>query len=392
MGTTSLFVFVLCLSCVVLGTSTYLLDKIDKLPGQPANVDFDQYSGYVNVNKESGRSLFYWLTESPANRNPETRPLLLWLTGGPGCSSVAFGAAQEIGPLHINSDGKSLYVNPYSWNKLGNVLFLESPAGVGFSYSNTSSDYYNFGDAKTAEDSYAFLLNWFERFPQYKHRDFYIVGDSYAGHFVLQLSQLIYERNKGVKNPAINFKGFMVGNAVIDDYNDLVGTFEYWWTHGLISDSTYKTLQATCVGSSIEHLPIECTRALNTAAIEKGNIDPESIYTRPCNNSAGSSSQKRRGRYRSTRGAYDPCAWQYAIQYFNLPEVQKAFHANVTKLSYPWNTCSEIVSGNWKDSPLSMLPIYKELISAGLRIWVFRYYRFIIYHLSFMCQKSAENI
>ena len=87
-----------------------------------------------------------------------------------------------------------------------------------------------------------------------------------------------------------------MGNAGIDDYNDRFGTFEYWWTHGLISDSTYKTLQATCVGSSIVHPPIECTRALNTAAIEKGNIDPESIYTKPCNNSAGSS-QKRRGRY-----------------------------------------------------------------------------------------------
>ncbi|GKA19741.1 serine carboxypeptidase-like protein 27 [Tanacetum coccineum] len=133
MCTTSFFVFVLCLSYVVLGSSTYLLDKIGKLPGQPANVDFDQYSGYVNANKESRRSLFYWLTESPANQNPETRPLLLWLNGGPGCSSVAYGAAEEIGPLHINSDGKSLYANTYSWNKLANLLFFESPAGVGSS-------------------------------------------------------------------------------------------------------------------------------------------------------------------------------------------------------------------------------------------------------------------
>ncbi|GJX58287.1 serine carboxypeptidase-like protein 27 [Tanacetum coccineum] len=371
MGTSSLFVFVLCLSYVVLGTSTYLLDKIDKLPGQPANVDFDQYSGYINVNKESGRSLFYWLTESPANRNPETRPLLLWLNGGPGCSSVAYGAAEEIGPLHINSDGKSLYVNTYSWNRLANLLFLESPAGVGFSYSNTPSDYYNFGDAKTAEDSYTFLLNWFERFPQYKHRDFYIAGESYAGHYVPQLSQLVYERNKGVENPIINFKGFMVGNAVTDDYNDYVGTFEYWWTHGLISDSTYKTLQATCEGSSSEHPPIDCIRALNTAEMEQGNIDPYSIYTKTCNFSAGSSSQKRRGRYPWMRGAYDPCTEKYAIQYFNLPEVQKAFHANITKLSYPWKTCSDIVGEYWTDSPLSMLPIYKELIAAGLRVWVF---------------------
>ncbi|KAM0028786.1 putative carboxypeptidase D [Helianthus debilis subsp. tardiflorus] len=65
---------------------------------------------------------------------------------------------------------------------VANVLFLESPAG-GFSYSNTSSDYVT-GDAQTARDSYTFLINWLERFPGYKTRDFYITGESYAGHYV----------------------------------------------------------------------------------------------------------------------------------------------------------------------------------------------------------------
>jgi len=115
------FFIALCFSFVVLGTCDFLSDqekdKIDELPGQPPNVDFSQYSGYVTVNQQSGRSLFYWLTESPNNRDPKSRPLLLWLNGGPGCSSVAYGAAEEIGPLHINSDGKTLFINPYSWNK-----------------------------------------------------------------------------------------------------------------------------------------------------------------------------------------------------------------------------------------------------------------------------------
>lgn len=92
-------------------------DKITHLPGQPENVDFSQYSGYVTVNEKSGRALFYWLTESPKSREPKSRPLVLWLNGGPGCSSIAYGAAEELGPFHINSDGKSLYLNPYAWNK-----------------------------------------------------------------------------------------------------------------------------------------------------------------------------------------------------------------------------------------------------------------------------------
>lgn len=345
-------------------------DRITELPGQPQNVGFAQYSGYVTVNRKSGRALFYWLTESPASRDPKSRPLVLWLNGGPGCSSVAYGAAEEVGPFRIRPDGKTLYLNPYSWNNVANLLFLESPAGVGFSYSNTTTDLYTVGDQRTAQDAYIFLLHWFERFPQYKHRDFYIAGESYAGHYVPQLSQIIYERNKGIQNPVINFKGFLVGNAVTDDYHDYVGTFEYWWTHGLISDSTYRVLRKACDFGSSQHPSLDCMSALIVAERERGNIDPYSIFTTPCNNSA-SLNRNLRGHYPWMSRAYDPCTERYSEVYFNIPEVQKALHANVTRLPYPWKTCSDIVGIYWADSPLSMLPIYKELIVAGLKIWVF---------------------
>ncbi|KAJ0046881.1 hypothetical protein Pint_06080 [Pistacia integerrima] len=124
-------------------------DKINGLPGQPGNVDFNQYSGYITVNQQAGRALFYWLIESPASRGAQSRPLVLWLNGGPGCSSVAYGASEEIGPFHIMPDGKTLYLNRYAWNKLANLLFLDSPAGVGFSYTNTSLDLYTAGDQRT---------------------------------------------------------------------------------------------------------------------------------------------------------------------------------------------------------------------------------------------------
>ncbi|KAI3834028.1 hypothetical protein MKW92_053564 [Papaver armeniacum] len=351
-------------------TSDQEKDRIKELPGQPINVGFSQYSGYVTVNERAGRALFYWLIESPTNRNSASRPLVLWLNGGPGCSSIAYGAAEEIGPFRINKDGKTLYLNQYSWNKLANLLFLDSPAGVGFSYTNTTSDLYDSGDKRTAEDAYIFLVKWLERFPQYKHRAFYIAGESYAGHYVPQLSQIIHERNKGFQNPDLNFKGFMVGNAVTDDYNDYVGTFEYWWTHGLISDSTYQTLKDTCDLGSSEHPSVECTKALSTAETEQGNIDPYSIYTPPCNNTAALR-RSLRGHYPWMTRAYDPCTERHSKVYFNHPEVQKAFHANVTRIPYAWDTCSDTVGVYWDDSPRSMLPIYQELIAAGLRIWVF---------------------
>jgi len=87
-----------------------------------------------------------------------------------------------------------------------------------------------------------------------------------------------------------------VGNGVTDDYHDYIGTFEYWWSHGLISDSTYKSLRGACESGSSEHPSIICNNALDKAQQEFGNIDPYSIYTRPCNNT-GSLKGNLRGRY-----------------------------------------------------------------------------------------------
>ncbi|GKE67578.1 serine carboxypeptidase-like protein 31, partial [Tanacetum coccineum] len=95
-------------------------DLVKKLPGQP-KVDFRHYAGYVTVNENYERALFYWFHE--AQTLPDEKPLVLWLNGGPGCSSVGYGASQEIGPFTVSRGGKDLQLNPYSWNK-GVIAFL----------------------------------------------------------------------------------------------------------------------------------------------------------------------------------------------------------------------------------------------------------------------------
>ncbi|XP_027369189.1 serine carboxypeptidase 24-like isoform X1 [Abrus precatorius] len=344
-------------------------DRISALPGQP-RVEFSQFSGYVTVNEQHGRALFYWLTEAPIS--PENKPLVLWLNGGPGCSSVAYGASEEIGPFRINKTGSSLYLNEYAWNKEANILFLESPAGVGFSYTNTSSDLKTSGDKRTAQDALIFLIRWMSRFPQYKYREFYITGESYAGHYVPQLAKKIHDYNK--MNPlVINLKGFMVGNAVTDSYNDGIGTVTYWWSHSLISDQSYKSILKYC-NFTAEETSKKCDDAWNYAVTyEFGNIDPYSVYTPTC--TASNNNTIRHVRFKNTilhtLSGYDPCTENYAEKYYNLPEVQKAMHANVTNIPYNWTACSNVLLKFWKDSEVSVLPIYKELIAAGLRIWVF---------------------
>ncbi|XP_047337263.1 serine carboxypeptidase-like 27 [Impatiens glandulifera] len=348
-------------------------DRIIKLPGQPKGIKFSQFSGYITVNEKAGRSLFYWLIESPNNKKPATKPLILWLNGGPGCSSVAYGAWEEVGPFRVNSDGKSLTLSPYAWNQEANLLFIDSPAGVGFSYSNTSFDLVT-GDKRTANDTHTFLLNWLERFPRYKGRPFYIAGESYAGHYIPQLAQLIVRRNKGIKNPPINLKGFLLGNPLIDDYYDNIGTFEFWWNHGLISDYTYEALNASCPSDSFLDPKNDCYQALFRAYSEFGDINPYGIYMPTCYDDGTVTSTFKHNLKMSLPSKFrgnNMCIVKYTKIYMNRPDVQKALHANHTNISYPWTTCSDVVRGSWTDSPKSMLPIFKELIAAGLRIWVF---------------------
>ncbi|KAH6819242.1 serine carboxypeptidase-like 29 [Perilla frutescens var. frutescens] len=347
------------------------LDRVFKLPGQNFNVSFAHYAGYITVNQESGRALFYWFFE--AEEDPSSKPLLLWLNGGPGCSSIAFGLAEEIGPFHIEKDGKTLYLNPYSWNKVANILFVDSPVGVGYSYSNTSSDLLSNGDKRTAADSLKFLQNWFERFPQYKGRDFYLSGESYAGHYVPQLSHAILEHNQKNGEETINLKGFVVGNALTDDFHDHFGVFQFMWSVGMISDQTYKQLNSHCDFQSFVHTSEECIKVLEIADQEIGDIDLYSIYTPPCtaNFSRLNHLWRRKSKVGFLRRAYDPCTEQHSIVYFNLPEVQDALHIRSRNSAWQWETCSNLVSENWQDSPRSVLNVYREVLPSGLRIWMF---------------------
>ncbi|XP_071722840.1 serine carboxypeptidase-like 25 [Rutidosis leptorrhynchoides] len=351
-------------------------DRIFQLPGQP-KVTFQQFSGYVTVNKVAGRALFYYFTE--AQQNPISKPLVLWLNGGPGCSSVAYGASEEIGPFRINKTASGLYINKFSWNTVANLLFLEAPAGVGFSYSNRSSDLLDTGDIRTAKDSLKFMIQWLNRFPRYKNRELYITGESYAGHYVPQLARQIMIYNKNSKHP-INLKGIMVGNAVTDNYYDNLGTVTYWWSHAMISDKTYKQLINTCDFKRQKESD-EC-ESLYSYAMDKefGNIDQYNIYAPPCNviSDGTTISSKRNIRLphqphmvvRQLSG-YDPCTEKHAEIYYNRADVQKALHANITKIPYKWTACSEVLNRNWNDTEVSILPIYREMIAGGLRVWVF---------------------
>ncbi|KDP43597.1 hypothetical protein JCGZ_16884 [Jatropha curcas] len=274
---------------------------------------------------------------------------------------------QELGPFRVHSDGKTLYKNRYSWNYAANVLFLESPAGVGFSYSNRTSDYDNNGDKKTAEDNYIFLVNWLKRFPEYKDRDFYISGESYAGHYVPQLAHTILYNNKKAKKTIINLKGILIGNAVINDETDNIGMYDYFVGHALVSNEAVNNMKKHCDFSpNATTQSATCISANNQIERDISYLDIYNIYAPLCFSPTITAKPKI-----ASLENFDPCSDYYVHAYLNTPEVQEAMHANVTKLKHDWEPCSDVIS-QWLDSSTTVLPLLQEFMANGLRVWIYR--------------------
>eukprot|EP01116_Phalansterium_solitarium_P022795 TRINITY_DN7660_c0_g1_i1.p1 TRINITY_DN7660_c0_g1~~TRINITY_DN7660_c0_g1_i1.p1 ORF type:complete len:498 (+),score=133.74 TRINITY_DN7660_c0_g1_i1:88-1494(+) len=361
-------------------------DLIVNLPGLTTPVNFKQYAGYVNVDPANNRNLFYWFVES--QNNPATDKLVLWLNGGPGCSSV-LGMMTEHGPFRPQPDG-TLLINPYAWNAKANVVYLESPAGVGFSYTNTTSDY-TVGDERTANDAYLFLQGFLDRYPQYRDTQFWVTGESYGGHYVPELVNRILEGN-AAGNPKINLEGFMAGNAWTYAAIDNAGAVFYWWTHAMISDETYNGIVATCDFGDVGPLKRDrlydeagCNDYLNTASQEMGNVNIYDIYVDVCLSSfrsqelfamarAGSKVHQAVAKaalkaQEQINPPYQPCAESYVTAYLNRKDVQTAIHANIP---YKWSGCSNLVQYNYSDVMTSVIPLYEKFLAAqDLKILVF---------------------
>eukprot|EP00256_Glycine_max_P065516 XP_025980111.1 serine carboxypeptidase-like 46 [Glycine max] len=139
--------------------------------------------------------------------------------------------------------------------RMANVLYLESPAGVGFSYSSNTSFYTLVTDEITAGDNLIFLPRWFTEFPEYSKNDFFITGESYAGHYAPQLAQLIVQTKTN-----FNLKGVAIGNPLMEFDTDLNSKAEFFWSHGLISDSTYNLFTRVCNYFTIRRQTIQANQ------------------------------------------------------------------------------------------------------------------------------------
>nr|DAD34804.1 TPA_asm: hypothetical protein HUJ06_005444 [Nelumbo nucifera] len=348
---------------------------VTTLPGQPTHVSFKQYSGYIVTDAAHGRALFYYLVEADS-AHPLSRPLTLWLNGGPGCSSVGFGVLMEHGPFQPK-DNRLLAKNKYSWNLESNMLYVDSPIGVGFSYSNTSSDYTSYNDTTTAEDNLKFLLNWLEKFPKYKNSDLYLAGESYAGHFIPQLASLLLEYNKKPNIRPIKLKGVALGNPLLD-LDISIAFAENLWSHGAISDETLMLEKTVCKISRYfkefvhNNLSKECSDVFDRINKEVGDeLDRNDLLSLQCLPSTEAEQFRAAKAIMHSnigavllRGAGDPCLPDRILAYLNKPVVQKALHAVPTN----WSFCAGPLQYQMESLATNMIPIISDLLKSDIPI------------------------
>lgn len=396
-------------------TPEALADQVVNLPGtENLDVTFNQFSGYVKISDT--KNMHYWMVES--QRDPENDPIAFWTNGGPGCSGL-YGFLTENGPFWSVNKDLSLSMNPYSWNNIANMVFIEQPCGVGFSYSEQEDPHsegdYQSNDEKAAKDNFAFVEAFFDRFPQYRKNDMYIASESYGGHYMPQLSKEIVDRNAAGNDESLNFKGMMVGNPGTTFYSIIPAGIDTYWGHQLISKPLYDGFQKDCRGAP--HFNLTVCEAYYVAMLrEVGDLNPYALDYPVChednadsaagraringrgqrtwllnymlpgifehadkdrnNNAVLSSSQEQQlSELRSAIGLsgvdeYEPCAQSYMTQYLNQPAVKEALHVNA---EIEWKDCSTALRYDTKDRHNDVSPIYNYLIDGGfgLNILVF---------------------
>jgi len=298
----------------------------------PASLKVDtvkQLSGYLDDDEED-KHLFYWFFES--RNDPKKDPVVLWLNGGPGCSSLT-GLFMELGPSSITKDVKPKY-NPYSWNSNASVIFLDQPVNVGYSYSNNPVS----NTVAAGKDVYALLTLFFKQFPEYAEQPFYITGESYAGHYIPVFAHEILSHKK--RN--INLKSVAIGNGLTDglvqyDYYRPMACGEGGWP-AVLDESQCDAMDAAYP---------RCASLISNCYESESvwSCVPASIY---CNNAMIGPFQKTGRNVYDVRTdckggnlCYEELDW--ISEYLNRADVMKALGAEVSK----YDSCNFDINRNF---------------------------------------------
>lgn len=275
-------IFVLSLCAIEPVKSVIAAHNITQLPLQGTPMRSQQFSGYIDIG--DGNFVHYWFVTSESS-TATADPVIFWTNGGPGCSSLE-GLMTEHGPFQMDPVSGAITRNAQTWARIANMLYVEQPVGVGFSYATNPT---HLNDTSSANLNLQFLVNWFQAFPEYKRNNFYISGESYAGIYVPMLARATLTHNAAVgatDATYINLKGVLVGNGCTGKDTISCGNIKQdfatsgagqetnvAYSRGLISTATYNNVTTACSGPVAW---MDCYSAKST-----GNCAENMIVVRP---------------------------------------------------------------------------------------------------------------
>ncbi|CAJ0608343.1 unnamed protein product [Cylicocyclus nassatus] len=204
-------------------TAQATTDRVRNLPGVSFETRFEQFAGYLNSTDDSGPyQLHYWYIESQTS--PATDPLILYISGVQ-CSS-AYAMMMNIGPFRSYGEGKPLYENVFSWNKVANLLVIDPP-GIGYSF-NPNEELSDETIATVIENA---LTNFITMYPERANNTLYLAGEGYASVYVTKIAYIILEKLK-LGRSQMNLQGLSIGNGMLSAQTELNTIVPMAYTHG----------------------------------------------------------------------------------------------------------------------------------------------------------------
>ncbi len=307
------------------------------------------------------------IPESEANKEDKHRdiPLVVWLTGGPGCSS-SLALLSENGPCSVNEDGATTKVNPYSWTESAHVLWLDQPADVGYSYGQGNDS----NEEMISEDAYYFLQAFFksDEGKKYKDSPLFIVGESYGGHYAPAIAHRIWLGNKNVKEglEKLNLAGLAVGNGLTDPEQQ----YKYYSEMAFNNSHNIKVISETAYNTMKKAEPM-CTQG-----IAKCNSGDSTLDSFACQAAFVYCNMALTTPYRATGlNPYDirkPCGdnplcydFSHIEKFMNSDATKKALH--VDGHSSTWKTCNMMINMEFhSDWMKDFAPYVADLLNDGI--------------------------
>lgn len=303
-----------------------------------------------------------------ARNNPKTAPISTWFNGGPGCSSM-IGLLQENGPCKFVGNSKEPVRNPYSFNEYANMLYVDQPIGVGFSYGLQTTT----STVTAAPMVWKLLQAFFKKFPQYESRDFGIFTESYGGHYGPEFADEVQDRNKAIaagtqKGEKIDIIALGINNGIADYSIQEPAYIDY-----ALDNKYNKIIDKATAARYHKQYKNRCAPLLKTCTTPGSPLDITTCAatTEVCFQTVEGpiTGEKDFDVYDVRQPAEDPFPPQNYLQWLNRADIQKKIGAKQMTFAMCDNSVGLAFTASG-DGARSFLPKLSEVTRSGIQVLI----------------------